>query len=723
MQNRWMKIPVLVFLSVIGLFVVFLPRFVSASESADPPLPFPVAPEPYPSSDIYPAEVYLATNEDLQVLYDLDIDFEGLRTVDGSINLAPTVFTPSVATIYVNPTQAASLMGAGLNLVPIPNVGYRSFLAYGPGSGAPNAWPTFEQYVARMQALEAAHSEVVDLVQIGQSVQGRGLYCMEITDNPGIDEDEPEFKYTANHHGDETTGIEMTMRLAELLAGSYGSDPEITNIVDHMETWICPIYNPDGYTNGTRYNAHGVDLNRDFPDRFIDPIDDPAGREPETQAFMNFGYGHRFVMGANYHGGAQVLNYPYDAIADPYNPEYAPDDQLFINFGIGYTSRNIDLWNGGWPQGITRGWEWYMIYGGMQDWAYYYRGEHHVTLEISNNKMPPFEQMDTYWSHNRDAMLWWMQRAMTGINGLVMDAHDGTPLDATVTLVGRDVPNIIDTDPDVGDYHRVIGDGQYDLLAEASCYQSQQAQVSVVSGTVTTHDFFLSPVSDLSASSKTVAIDHALPGEATQYQIQLENTCNPVTVNVTDTLPSQVTWTGYLTATTGTVEYDSGQILWHGEVGQIQPITITYGISLNQCLPADTNILNMAIINDSINDPIMRNAQLTVENAPPSIPTTPVPADGAIDTPTDISLAWQASTDLNCDQLSYDLYFGTSPTPALAASGLSAPEYFPGLLLPGTQYYWFVVAMDGITEVPGPTWNFTTSANALHNFYLPLARK
>ena len=183
-----------------------------------------------------------------------------------------------------------------MSLVPIPNEGYRSFLAYGPGSGAPNAWPTFEQYVARMQELEAAHPDIVDLVQIGNSVQGRGLYCMEISDNPGVDENEPEFKYTANHHGDETTGIEMTMRLAELLANSYGTDPLITDMVDKMEIWLCPIYNPDGYVTGTRYNAQWVRPQPQLP-RPIHRSHRQPIRQPETLAFMNFGYAHRFRDG------------------------------------------------------------------------------------------------------------------------------------------------------------------------------------------------------------------------------------------------------------------------------------------------------------------------------------------------------------------------------------------------------------------------------------------
>ena len=41
------------------------------------------------------------------------------------------------------------------------------------------------------------------------------------------------------------------------------------------------------------------------------------------------------------------------------------------------------------PEGVTRGWEWYQIWGGMQDWAYVWRGEHHVTIELSDKILHP----------------------------------------------------------------------------------------------------------------------------------------------------------------------------------------------------------------------------------------------------------------------------------------------------------------------------------------------
>jgi hypothetical protein len=712
MANRWKKKTILSVLLVFGLILAILPSLVSASHNPENPIPSTVTPEPYPNSDIYPADVVLVNQDDLLILYRLKIDIDGLHRIDGSPASNDASFKSTIATVYIDPDQALLLNKAGLNPIPIPNEGYRSFLAYGPGSDTPNAWPQFDQYVWRMQALEIAHPDIVALVQIGTSVLGRGLYCMEITDHPGLDENEPEFKYTANHHGDETTGVEMTMRLAELLANSYGVDPVMTDMVDKMEIWLCPIYNPDGYVAGTRNNAHGVNLNRDFPDRFTDPIDDPAGHEPETQAFMNFGYAHRFVMGANYHGGAQVLNYPWDAVAAPGDPEvpaYAPDDKLFFDFGLGYTSRNSYLWNGGWPSGMTRGWEWYQVWGGMQDWAYYYHGEHHVTLEISNTKMPPFNQMDSYWDQNRDAMLWWIQRVWTGLGGLVLDARDNTPLDATLTLVGKEIPNTILTDPDVGDYHRVISPGDYTLDASANCYRSQSDVVNVISGTATIKDFYLYPLIDLSPSVKTVSVKQANPEDIVNYQVRVENACLSTIATITDTLPTQVTWTGYLTATQGIPTFDSGRILWQGEVVSSEPVTITYAVSLNQCLEASTTITNLAEINDGVNTVITRTAEMSVSNASPGLPSIPDPVDGAHGQPIDTILTWAPSSDLNCDPITYSIAFGTTSPPDYVATGLPLPAFNPGALLPGTTYYWSVTAHDGLTQTPGPIWSFTTT--------------
>ena len=451
-------------------------------------LPPAVKPQPYPFSDRYPVLIAVPDPGALHRLYAFNLDIDGIEVAaDGS----------RLVTAFVSPSEAAALTKAGYDFVPIENEGYNSWLAFGPQANAPTPWPTYEEFAARMAALETVYPALVKRHIIGNSLQDRPIYCLQISDNVGVAENEPEFRYVSTMHGDETTGIEMTLRLAELLTSSYGTDTALTALVDGVEIWLCPIYNPDGFVAGSRYNANGIDLNRNYPDRFTDPEDDPAGQELENQVFMNLSYQRRFVMGANYHGGALVFNYPWDAVAAPGDPiiaAYAPDDELFHQFGLGYTSRNPEMYaSTSFEDGLTRGWEWYQIYGGLQDWAYVYRGEHHVTIEVSAIKTPQYDQMDDYWESNREAMLWWMSQAVTGFGGVVLDARDGSPLAGVVSVDGMEFPNFTRTDQAVGDYHRVILAGDYTLSAAADGYLGQSAPVSVMDGSVATQNFYLCP--------------------------------------------------------------------------------------------------------------------------------------------------------------------------------------------------------------------------------------
>ncbi len=483
-------------------------------------------PEPFPFSDRYPAEVVLSSREMLAALVESGVDVGDVRPLD-PLRTWPRPDEPPVplvATVYVSPAEAEQLAVLGLDVRPIPNESLRAFREYGPGSHSPEAWPTFEQVVARMQAIAVAHPNLVRMVSIGQSVQGREIWMLKVSDNPDLEEDEPEFKYTSTMHGDEVVGVEMTVRLAELLASQYATDPRLTELVDEMEIWLCPIHNPDGYVAGSRNNANGVNLNRDYPDRITNPVDSPAGREPETQAMMNFGYGHRFVMGANYHGGALVVNVPWDSV--PAVPDYAPDDAIFLEYALGYAARNPTILSGGFTDGITRGWEWYIIYGGMQDWAYHWQGEHHVTIEISSIKTPPYTLMDSYWNDNREAMLWWMERALRGVRGRVTDACTGEPLNATVDVLQIAKP--VRTDPDVGDYHRLLLPGTYTVTASADGYLGQSAAVGVISGTATVQDFQLwpagLPITPSVALSVEMTTQMGMAGDVIDYSLTLTNT-------------------------------------------------------------------------------------------------------------------------------------------------------------------------------------------------------
>src|SRR5207344_1538040 len=101
---------------------------------------------------------------------------------------------------------------------------------------------------------------------------------------------------------------EMLVDLIHSLVDSYGVDPRLTSLVDDNEIWILPSMNPDGTALNRRYNANNVDLNRDFPDQFTDPVDSPDGRAVETQRVMSWGYAHSVNLSANLHGGSLVAN-------------------------------------------------------------------------------------------------------------------------------------------------------------------------------------------------------------------------------------------------------------------------------------------------------------------------------------------------------------------------------------------------------------------------------
>jgi endonuclease/exonuclease/phosphatase family metal-dependent hydrolase len=92
--------------------------------------------------------------------------------------------------------------------------------------------------------------------------------------------------------------------------------------------------------------------------------------------------------------------------------------------------------------------------------------------------------------------------------------------------------------------------------------------------------------------------------------------------------------------------------------------------------------------------------------AAPAIPSSPDPADGASGVSLTTTLAW--ATDPNAR--SFDIYFGTTTTPALAGSANKFATYNPGPLTAATTYYWRVVARGtGGSTATGPLWRFTTA--------------
>ena len=371
------------------------------------------------------------------------------------------------------------------------NEGYAPLPA---GRGIEKAYQGYDSIVQVLQSTVADHPEICRLQWLGESVKGRDLWAVLVTDNPDIEEDEPEFKYIGAMHGDESVGAEMCLRFLDLLTTEYGLDQRITTLVDTTAIWILPVMNPDGLEAGTRYNADGFDLNRSFPaypDDFTKPVFtgpplDLEGRPPEVAAVIQWTLENSFVLSANFHSGDLVVNYPYDDDGQPSGVETpTPDDDLFKDIARRYSVHNGPMWNSTrFSDGITNGSAWYTVRGGMQDWNYRYAGCNEVTIELSETKSPPSSALPSLWEDNRESMLSYAEACHIGVRGLVIDSGTREPIWAEVRVVGIDHP--VYTDPDVGDYHRMLLPGTYALKYAAPGYVTRTIEnVSAGAGEAT----------------------------------------------------------------------------------------------------------------------------------------------------------------------------------------------------------------------------------------------
>jgi hypothetical protein len=337
------------------------------------------------------------------------------------------------------------------------------------------SYPTCSQYDSIMQHFASTYQAFCHLDTIGTSINGRLVLALKISDNTGTKEDEPEVFYSSTMHGDELAGYVLMLRLADYLLKNYDTDNRVKTLVDNLEIWINPLANPDGtYSSGntitypTRGNANGTDLNRNFPDPF-QPLEIP---EKENQDMIKFMRKHKFVISANFHSGAEVVNYPWDRWLSKIHADdswfntlsRAYADTVHNYSGPAYMSDEIN--------GVTRGAAWYVIYGGRQDFITWELQGREVTIEIDNTKETPPAQLELLWQYNWRSFLGYLENAMYGIHGVVRDAHNSLPVAARVYISGHDKDSSqVYSDTLNGKFTRLISPGTWSLSFSAKGYQ------------------------------------------------------------------------------------------------------------------------------------------------------------------------------------------------------------------------------------------------------------
>lgn len=106
---------------------------------------------------------------------------------------------------------------------------------------------TYGEMTRALEQLAGAYPGLARLSSIGKSLEGREIWMMEITNQqtgPGLEK--PGYYLDANMHAGEVTGAVCALYTIHYLLSHYGSDPEVTRLVDEQVFYIVPQVSPDG---------------------------------------------------------------------------------------------------------------------------------------------------------------------------------------------------------------------------------------------------------------------------------------------------------------------------------------------------------------------------------------------------------------------------------------------------------------------------------------------
>ena len=250
------------------------------------------------------------------------------------------------------------------------------------GQGSMGGYYTFGELVSVLDQLAAAYPDIVSPKQsIGTSLEGRELWTVQVTDQPGVDEGEPAVRIDTLHHAREPMGLHAALWYLLWALEGYGIDPLATHLIDDRELWFVPVVNPDGYVfnevnfpdggglwrKNLRDNGDGtfgVDLNRNYPfqwgydslgssgdtdsETYRGPM--PAS-EPETQAMVAFIGQHQFRTALSIHTYSNLWLQPfgYDVAFPTNQADYQEIGELAVQengYEVGIPAFVLDVANG-----------------------------------------------------------------------------------------------------------------------------------------------------------------------------------------------------------------------------------------------------------------------------------------------------------------------------------------------------------------------------------------
>lgn len=306
---------------------------------------------------------------------------------------------------------------------------------------------SYAEMLAVLQATEAAHPDIVDLFSIGKSYLDREMWAVKVSDNVAVDEPEPEVLFDSLHHAREHLSLEQNLALLGWLTDDYGTDQQVTNIVNWREIWIVFAVNPDGaefdlggdpyreWRKNRQPNAgsthRGTDLNRNYDYRWgccggsssnkaaATYRGKSAFSAPETQAMRDFMLSRRIggvqqiKTAITFHTAGEQILWPYGYTKRDVPGDMTVNDQK----ALAAMGRAMAKMNGYHPMQSS---SLYITDGDEIDWAYGSQRIWMYTFELypSHSKVsglarfyPPDELIRRETERNRKAILYLIERA------------------------------------------------------------------------------------------------------------------------------------------------------------------------------------------------------------------------------------------------------------------------------------------------------------------------
>lgn len=282
----------------------------------------------------------------------------------------------------------------------------RALQRWSPGDDFFSSFHAVADYQRYIDELAAIGGDLVRVQTLGTSVEGQPIRVLAIT--APSEQPKPGLFIIGLQHAREWIGGSVAMYAADRLIRDYGSDPEVTALLDAVEVHVVPMMNPDGYAysrasdrmwrKNRGEDGAGVDLNRNWGFGWggAGTSDNPnsdiyhgphAFSEPETRALRDYVLAHDNLHAAiDFHCQAQYVVYPsgclaQDAMQQAEHLRMAGELASAISdvHGVEYTE--------------IRGYDWYPACGASDDW-HASVGMLGFTVEVrGNNFMLPDEEI------------------------------------------------------------------------------------------------------------------------------------------------------------------------------------------------------------------------------------------------------------------------------------------------------------------------------------------